>query len=364
MYNDDAGKTFVDGMAFHWYTGQEDRELDGSYGYDAVNSTHYLAPQKMLLATEACSCPGVKIGDWSRAERLGHDVMYDILNWAQGWIDWNLIVDHQGGPNHLQNFCDASMVLTEAGDDIVIQPRFFYLGHFSGFVPPGSVRVHSNAVGHFNHEIRRDDNARSGMEVAVFPCEQSLRQEWQWSGSRSSGKLRLNLYESDTSSTDTVRLCLGSGDSNRPYLRLVPCDSAEALSLQLLQSSDTGDVHMIDIVSRQCVTHAGGEMSAGSLLRLVDCASTPTVGDLWTLDFAEKKSTMEYGEVLSPSSGMCVTAGWPYFSAVAFKTPVGKRVLVAINEAPVDTNYGIYDAAKKKELHIGISANAIQTVVF
>ena len=30
---------------------------------------------------------------------------------------------NQGGPNHLKNFCIASMVLTEAGDDIVAQPR-------------------------------------------------------------------------------------------------------------------------------------------------------------------------------------------------------------------------------------------------
>ena len=32
---------------------------------------------------------------------------YDIINWAQ---DWNLIVGYQGDPNHLKNFCDASMV--------------------------------------------------------------------------------------------------------------------------------------------------------------------------------------------------------------------------------------------------------------
>ena len=39
---------------------------------------------------------------------------------------------NQGGPNHLKNFCDASLVLTEAGDDIVAQPRTFYMGFFSG----------------------------------------------------------------------------------------------------------------------------------------------------------------------------------------------------------------------------------------
>ena len=31
----------------------------------------------------------------------GHDIMFDLANYAQGWIDWNLLVDHSGGPNHL-----------------------------------------------------------------------------------------------------------------------------------------------------------------------------------------------------------------------------------------------------------------------
>jgi glucosylceramidase len=48
---------FVDGMAFHWYSGN-DRLLDGTYGYEAVNATYHLAPEKILMATEGCNCPG------------------------------------------------------------------------------------------------------------------------------------------------------------------------------------------------------------------------------------------------------------------------------------------------------------------
>jgi hypothetical protein len=48
---------YVDGMAFHWYSGN-DRLLDGTYGYEAVNATYHLAPDKILMATEGCSCPG------------------------------------------------------------------------------------------------------------------------------------------------------------------------------------------------------------------------------------------------------------------------------------------------------------------
>lgn len=50
---------YVDGMAFHWYGGTGDRLLDGTYGYDTVNQTYHLAPDKILMATEGCSCPGM-----------------------------------------------------------------------------------------------------------------------------------------------------------------------------------------------------------------------------------------------------------------------------------------------------------------
>jgi glucosylceramidase len=73
-------KNYVDGMAFHWYAGGGDRLMDGTYGYDALNKTYHLAPNKVLLATEGCSCPGVKIDSWLRAERHGHDIIFDLMN--------------------------------------------------------------------------------------------------------------------------------------------------------------------------------------------------------------------------------------------------------------------------------------------
>ena len=27
-----------------------------------------------------------------------------------GWLDWNLILDTSGGPNHLKNLCDANII--------------------------------------------------------------------------------------------------------------------------------------------------------------------------------------------------------------------------------------------------------------
>jgi len=62
MYTDAAATKYVDGMAFHWYSGDQ---------FYNVNTTHWLNPDKILLPTEGCNCPGVIKGDWSRAEHYG-----------------------------------------------------------------------------------------------------------------------------------------------------------------------------------------------------------------------------------------------------------------------------------------------------
>jgi hypothetical protein len=57
------------------------------------------------------------------------------------------LVDIKGGPNHLGNNCDAPIVTLEDFSDIHVQPKYFYFGHISKYVPPGSVRVESHTVG-------------------------------------------------------------------------------------------------------------------------------------------------------------------------------------------------------------------------
>merc|ERR1711957_744609 len=61
---------------------------------------------------------------------------------AAGWTDWNLLVDSQGGPNHLNNWVDAAMIKTAGG--LVKQPWYYLMGHFSRFLRPGMRRVLSD----------------------------------------------------------------------------------------------------------------------------------------------------------------------------------------------------------------------------
>lgn len=205
------GRKYVDGMAFHWYGYNDDRYLDGTFGYDNVNFTHHMAPDKILLASEGCSCPGVSFKSQLRAERLVHDVIFDINNYAQGWIDWNLLVDSKGGPNHLGNMCDAPIVTNEDFSDIIIQPKYSYFGQISKFVTPGSQRVASTVLGSYGF-TKINPNVRPGFELGLYLCEQSVRQVWTFD--HSTGYLMLTTKSLDEETSPPFEfdsLCVGPG---------------------------------------------------------------------------------------------------------------------------------------------------------
>jgi len=219
---------YVDGMAFHWYGGM-DRVTDGTYGYNNINASYHYAKDKLFIATEGCSCPGVNYHDWIRAERLGHDIMYDLLNYAQGWIDWNLLVDAFGGPNHLNNYCDASIITLEDFQDVYIQPKYYYFGHFSKFLTPNAIRIESKIVGNFQYETM-DPIIQANLELTMFPCEKSVRQMW------AINQIAKTLYlVTPTEITDmnmSIQLCVSYGDIARPYLHLSDCHIDEKASDQ------------------------------------------------------------------------------------------------------------------------------------
>ncbi len=78
---------------------------------------------------------------------LGHDILGDLENWAVGWTDWNIVLNPQGGPNHVSNFCNAPIIADSNAQTLTYQPAYWYLGHFSRFLPPGSVRLQTTVSG-------------------------------------------------------------------------------------------------------------------------------------------------------------------------------------------------------------------------
>jgi len=138
---------YVDGMAFHWYAG-----TCQSYVRDVASRY----PGKILLPTEACyelaeqrpsevdSQNFLVDGIWSRGEGYGYDILVDLEAGSVGWTDWNLLLDEAGGPNHVHNFCDAPLLVDTRvpGGKLHYHPQYYFMGHFSKFLLPGSKRVH------------------------------------------------------------------------------------------------------------------------------------------------------------------------------------------------------------------------------
>ena len=60
---------------------------------------------------------------------------------SNGILDWNIVLDDQGGPNHVGNFCDAPVMYDAEEDILDIRLSYYYLGHFSRFIRPNARRV-------------------------------------------------------------------------------------------------------------------------------------------------------------------------------------------------------------------------------
>ncbi|WP_458526033.1 glycoside hydrolase family 30 protein [Onishia taeanensis] len=127
---------FVWGAGYHWY-------MDDCF--DNVQAVHDAFPDKGLLFTEGCQEGGPHRDSWSVAERYARSMINDLRRWTQGWIDWNLALDEDGGPNHVGNLCSAPALVDPGQRQFRWQPSYHALGHVARFVPPGSVRILSAA---------------------------------------------------------------------------------------------------------------------------------------------------------------------------------------------------------------------------
>ena len=68
-------------------------------------------------------------------------------HFCEGWIDWNLVLDQTGGPNHVGNLCDAPVIVDTGTGQVHYQTSFYAIGHFSRFIPRGSQRIGRSTLG-------------------------------------------------------------------------------------------------------------------------------------------------------------------------------------------------------------------------
>lgn len=132
VLDDPEAAKYVWGTGLHWYV---------SEAFENVGKVHELFPDKHILFTEGCQEGGVQLGEWFTGERYGRNMIGDINNWCEGYLDWNIVLDETGGPNHVNNLCDAPIIADTVNDRLFYNSSYYYIGHFSKFVAKGAKRV-------------------------------------------------------------------------------------------------------------------------------------------------------------------------------------------------------------------------------
>jgi len=73
--------------------------------------------------------------------RYARDIIGCLNNWVDGWVDWNMVLDRQGGPNWFKNWCVAPVIVDPEKDEVYFTPLYYILAHFSKFIRPGAIRI-------------------------------------------------------------------------------------------------------------------------------------------------------------------------------------------------------------------------------
>ena len=134
IYDDPEASKYIWGAGVHWYEGDN---------FQNLHALNQLYPGKSILFTEGCQENGPHHNSWALGERYGKSIINDMNNRVRGWIDWNLLLDISGGPNHAGNLCSAPILADREKDKLYYENSYYYLGHFSRFIQPGAYRIPS-----------------------------------------------------------------------------------------------------------------------------------------------------------------------------------------------------------------------------
>lgn len=129
------------GVGYHWYCCNKSENL---------SMVHREYPNMHILFTEGCvelvnvsgsTSSKEGAGAWTHGETYGRNIINDFNNYSEGWIDWNLILNEQGGPNYVGNYCEAPIMIDRNTDEVIYNTTYYYIGHFSKYIVPGALRL-------------------------------------------------------------------------------------------------------------------------------------------------------------------------------------------------------------------------------
>lgn len=195
MYKDEKTSKYFAGTAIHWY------ESTYEVFPEALQYAHKKAPNKHLIQTEACVDSEIphwqddawywkkEATDWgwdwasekdkylhpkyAPVNRYAEDIIGCLNNQVDGWVDWNMVLDRQGGPNWFKNWCVAPVIVDDKNDEVYFTPLYYVMSHFSKFMRPGAVKIGCE-VNNKEVKVTAVQNPDQSIALVIFnPTEQS-----------------------------------------------------------------------------------------------------------------------------------------------------------------------------------------------
>ena len=141
ILDDSEANKYVWGVGFHWY----ENWSGGEPMFQNVGEVHKIYPDKNLLFTEGCNekFDAKNYQLWKNGERYGKSMINDFNNGTVGWTDWNILLDENGGPNHVGNFCFAPIHGNIKTGELIYTPSYYFIGHFSKFIGENAKKISS-----------------------------------------------------------------------------------------------------------------------------------------------------------------------------------------------------------------------------
>ncbi len=189
MFATEASSKYFDGTAIHWY------ESTYEVFPEALQYAHNKAPNKYLIETEGCidsEVPAWKDDAWywkkeatdwgydwrpdeqkylhpkyAPVNRYARDIIGCLNSWVDGWVDWNMVLDKQGGPNWFKNWCGAPVIVDPETDEVYFTPLYYTMAHFSKFIRPDAQVIDANNI-YEELQVTAAENPDGSIAVVVF----------------------------------------------------------------------------------------------------------------------------------------------------------------------------------------------------
>ncbi len=183
----------VEGVAFHWYSGDH---------FEAVGLVRERYPDKKLVFSEGC----IEYSRFDMDSQLqnawmyAHDIIGNFNAGMHAFLDWNLVLDKDGGPNYVGNLCDAPIMCDGEKKTVEKRVSFYYLEHFARFIKPGAKRI-----AHSKFDSRMDVLTAENPdgEIVLVVCNQ--KKEAQPVFIRMEGEIARWELPAESISTFTIR---------------------------------------------------------------------------------------------------------------------------------------------------------------